>query len=37
MPTRLCTVHQGTVKQRVQKLFEGVLSGLGKKLQGIFR
>jgi penicillin-binding protein 1A len=37
VPSRLCTVHQGTVKQRVQKLFEGVLSGLGKKIKGIFR
>jgi penicillin-binding protein 1A len=36
VPSRLCTVHQGTVKQRVQKLFEGVLSGIGKKLRGIF-
>jgi penicillin-binding protein 1A len=36
VPSRLCTVHQGTVKQRVQKLFEGVLSGLGSKLKGIF-
>jgi penicillin-binding protein 1A len=36
VPSRLCTVHQGTVKQRVQKLFEGVLSGLGRKLKGIF-
>lgn len=37
IPTRLCQVHQGTVKQRVTRAIEGLLSGLGKKLKGIFR
>lgn len=31
-PGRLCTVHQGTVKQRVRRTIEGFFSGLGKKL-----
>jgi membrane carboxypeptidase/penicillin-binding protein len=37
VPSRLCPVHQGTVKQRVTRAIEGLLSGLGKKLKGIFR
>jgi membrane carboxypeptidase/penicillin-binding protein len=37
VPSRLCTVHRGTVKQRVTRAIEGVLSGLGRKLKGIFR
>lgn len=36
-PGRLCTIHQGTIKQRVRRTVEGLLSGLGKKLKGIFR
>ena len=38
MPSRLCPIHQGTVKQRVQRAVEGFLSGLGKRiLRGIFK
>jgi 1A family penicillin-binding protein len=38
IPTRLCPVHQGTVKQRVQRAVTGLFSGLGKRiLRGIFR
>ena len=36
VPSRLCPIHQGTVKQRVRRAFEGFLSGLGRKLKGIF-
>jgi penicillin-binding protein 1A len=36
-PGRLCTIHQGTIKQRVRRTIEGLFSGLGKKLKGIFR
>lgn len=36
VPSRLCPVHKGNVKQQVRKLFEGVLSGIGNKLKGIF-
>ena len=37
VPSRLCPVHKGTVKQRVKRALEGLLSGVGKKLRGIFR
>jgi 1A family penicillin-binding protein len=37
VPGRLCTVHQGSVKQRVQRAVEGFLSGLGRKLGRIFK
>jgi 1A family penicillin-binding protein len=37
IPGRLCPVHEGTVKQRVRRAIEGVFSGLGKKIRGIFR
>ena len=36
-PGRLCTVHRGTIKQRIRRTIEGVFSGLGRKLKGIFR
>jgi 1A family penicillin-binding protein len=36
-PGRLCTIHPGSMKQRVRRAIEGVFSGLGKKLKGIFR
>ena len=37
IPERLCPVHQGTVKQRVQRAVDGFLSGLGRRIRGIFR
>jgi hypothetical protein len=37
IPGRLCPMHQGTVKQRVRRVVEGLFSGLGKKIRGIFR
>ena len=37
VPSRLCTVHKGTVKQRVRRAFEGLLSNIGRELKGIFR
>ena len=36
-PGRLCTLHQGSIKQRVRRTIEGLFSGLGRKLKGIFR
>jgi penicillin-binding protein 1A len=36
-PGRLCTVHQGSIKQQVRRAIEGVFSGLGRKIRGIFR
>jgi penicillin-binding protein 1A len=37
VPSRLCPIHRGTVKQRVTRAIEGIFSGLGKKLKGIFK
>jgi penicillin-binding protein 1A len=37
VPSRLCTLHRGTVKQRIKRAMEGLLSGLGRKIRGIFR
>jgi penicillin-binding protein 1A len=37
IPSRLCPIHQGTVKQQIQRAVRGLFSGLGKKLKGIFR
>ena len=37
IPERLCPVHQGTIKQRVQRAVDGFLSGLGRRIRGIFR
>jgi penicillin-binding protein 1A len=37
IPTRLCPIHRGTVKQRVARAIGGLFSGLGRKLRGIFR
>jgi penicillin-binding protein 1A len=37
VPSRLCPIHRGTVKQRVTRAIEGLLSGLGRKLKGIFK
>jgi penicillin-binding protein 1A len=36
-PTRLCPLHQGTIKQQVRRAIEGLFAGLGRKLRGIFR
>ena len=32
VPGRLCPIHQGTIKQRVRRAMEGLLSGLGKRI-----
>ena len=37
IPTRLCPIHRGTVKQRVKRALEGLVSGIGRKIKGIFR
>lgn len=37
VPGRLCPLHQGSVKQRIRRAVEGLFSGLGKKIRGIFR
>jgi 1A family penicillin-binding protein len=37
IPTRLCPIHHGTVKQQFKRAVQGFFAGLGKKLKGIFR
>ncbi len=37
IPTRLCPLHQGSVKQQIRRAVQGFFSGLGRKLRGIFR
>jgi len=37
VPSRLCPVHQGTVKQQIRRAVQGFFSGLGRKLRGIFK
>jgi penicillin-binding protein 1A len=36
IPSRLCPIHQGSVKQQIQRAVKGFFSGIGKKLKGIF-
>jgi membrane carboxypeptidase/penicillin-binding protein len=37
IPGRLCTLHKGSVKQRVKRALEEFFSGVGKKIRGILR
>jgi penicillin-binding protein 1A len=37
IPSRLCPLHQGSVKQRIRRAVEGFFSGLGRKIRGIFK
>ena len=37
VPGRLCPIHQGSMKQRIRRAMEGFLSGLGRRIRGIFR
>jgi hypothetical protein len=37
VPSRLCPIDRGTVKQRVTRAIEGIFGGLGRKLKGIFK
>ena len=36
IPSRLCTIHQGNMKQRVQRAVQGVFGAIGRGLKGIF-
>ena len=36
-PGRLCTLHRGSIKQRVRRAVEGFFAGLGRRLKGVFR
>ena len=37
IPSRLCPIHKGTVKQQIRRAVQGIFSALGRKLRGIFR
>jgi len=37
VPSRLCTLHDGSLKQRAQRAVEGVLGSIGRTLRGLFR
>ena len=37
IPSRLCTVHTGNLKQQVQKALQGLFGALGRGIRGIFR
>jgi penicillin-binding protein 1A len=37
LPSRLCPLHQGSVKQEIKRAMQGFFSALGRKLRGIFR
>lgn len=37
IPSRLCTIHSGSLRQRTERAIEGILSGLGRRIAGIFR
>ena len=36
IPSRLCPIHQGNIKQRVQRAVQGIFGALGRGLKGIF-
>ncbi|HET7695998.1 MAG TPA: PBP1A family penicillin-binding protein [Vicinamibacterales bacterium] len=37
IPSRLCPIHKGSVKQQIKRAVQGLFSGLGRKLKGIFK
>jgi membrane carboxypeptidase/penicillin-binding protein len=37
VPSAMCPVHRGTLKERTARAVEGLLRGLGSKIAGIFR
>jgi penicillin-binding protein 1A len=37
IPSRLCTIHPGSLKQRAQRVVQGVFGALGKSIREIFR
>ena len=37
IPSRLCPIHQGTMKQEFKRAVQGIFGALGRKLKGIFR
>jgi hypothetical protein len=37
VPTALCPIHRGSLKQRASRAIDGFFRGLGGKIAGIFR
>jgi 1A family penicillin-binding protein len=37
VPTQLCPIHRGTLKERASRAVEGLLRSLGSKIAGLFR
>ena len=37
IPTRLCPIHQGNLKQRAERAMQGVFGAIGRGIMGIFR
>jgi penicillin-binding protein 1A len=37
VPSRLCPLHEGSLKQQAQRVVQGVLSALGQRLREVFR
>ena len=37
VPSALCPIHRGTLKQRATRVIEGFFRGLGSKIAGVFR
>ena len=37
VPSRLCPVHRGSLKQAASRAVQGVLRGIGRSIAGIFR
>jgi penicillin-binding protein 1A len=37
IPTRLCPIHQGSVRQELRRAVQGLFSTLGKRIWGVFR
>jgi 1A family penicillin-binding protein len=37
VPDRLCTIHRGSIRQRLTRTFEGWMSEAGRRVRGVFR
>jgi 1A family penicillin-binding protein len=37
IPTRLCNIHTGNLKQRAQRAIQGLFGAIGRSIKGIFR
>ena len=37
VPDRLCTIHRGSIRQRLTRTVQGWMSEAGRRIRGIFR